>query len=60
MTRGFHFPALYREYTLLRIKRLQREANDCAKRMNKIIRKGNLPEDSVEMPFPDEEGDECE
>jgi len=28
--------------------------------MNEIIRRGNLPEEPVEMPFPDEEDEECE
>lgn len=43
MTRGCDTSALYREDTLLRIKHLESEANNCAKRMNEIIREGNPP-----------------
>ena len=39
MIRGYDTPRLYREDTLLRIKRLEREVNDCAKQMNDIILK---------------------
>ena len=49
-----------REDTLERIKRLESEANDCARRMNKIIREGKLPDELVELPFPEEEDEECE
>jgi len=62
MIRGYDTPRLYREDTLLRIKRLEREVNDCAKQMNDIILKGNLPEELVELPYPDAEDDDpqCE
>jgi len=58
--RGYDTPQLYREDTLLRIRRLESQANDCAKRMNEIIVKGNLPEELIEEPFPEEEDEECE
>ncbi len=61
MVRGNDNPQLYREDTLLRIKHLQSEANEYERRMNEIIKKGNLPEQPVELPFPEEEEDEeCE
>jgi len=28
--------------------------------MNRIIEEGNLPEETVELPFPEEEDEECE
>jgi len=37
--RGYDTPQLYREDTLDRIKRLEREANDSARRMNELSRK---------------------
>ena len=58
--RGYDTPQLYREDTHERIKRLERDCNDLARRMNEIIKKGNLPEELVEMPFPEEEDKECE
>ena len=53
MTRGYDSPELFREDPLFRIGRLECEINDCAKRMNKIIRQENLPGELVGLPFPD-------
>lgn len=58
--RGYNSQELFREDTLLRIKRLQSDANDCARRMNEIILKGNLPEKPVQLPFPEDDDAECE
>ena len=55
--RGYDTPQLYREDLVERIRRLESEANDCAKRMNEIIRKGHLLEELVEEPFPPEDND---
>ena len=60
VTRGVDTPEFYREDILLRIKQLESEANDGARRMNDITRKNNLPEELVEERFPEDDDTECE
>lgn len=60
--RGYDTSQLYRDDTLERIRRLERDCNASARRMNEIIRKGKLPEKPVPLPFPEAEDDDpdCE
>jgi len=53
-------PIIYREDALKRIRRLERDINDRAKRMNEIIRQGNLPEEPIPEPYPEDDEPECE
>ena len=53
-------PYLYPVDTLERIRRQEHEINDCAKKMNEIIGKGNVSEELVDLPFPEAEDPECE
>lgn len=58
MVRGYDTSQLFREDALRRIRGLEREANDCARQMNEIIRENNLPEEPVELPFPETDEDD--
>lgn len=57
--RGYDSSALFREDTLIRIRRLNVEIADIAKKMNEIIQKEELPvELAMAQPSADDENDE--
>jgi hypothetical protein len=58
--RGYDTPQLYREDTIERNRQLERDCNDSAKRMNRIIKEGRLPEKLVPLPFPEAEDDDSD
>ena len=60
VTRGYDTSQLFRDDTIVRIRRLELEINEITREMNSIIEEGNLPEDPIPIPFPGAEDEECE
>ena len=58
--RGYDTSQLFRDDTIARIRRLELEINGIARKMNRIIEEGNLPEDLIPLPFPGAVDEECE
>lgn len=62
MSRGYDSPQLYKEDTLVRIRREEAEINEIARRINRIIEENKLPVKRMQLlNDPEEEDDEeCE